>query len=80
MNSEGSKIINVTSKGQALTLLRQRNKIKKDFDNMQQEREKKVDESRERDFLINKEMPMKVVLVDEKVSICYYCPFFLMYS
>ena len=34
MNSEGSKIINVTSKGQALTLLRQRNKIKKDFDNV----------------------------------------------
>ena len=75
MDGEGSKIINVTSKGQALTLLRQRNKIKKDFDNMQKEKEKKVEESRERDFLINKEMPMKVVLTDKNVSISYCCLF-----
>ena len=68
LDGDGNKIINVTSKGQALTLLRQRNKIKKDFSKMQQEKEKKVEEVRERNFVINKEMPMKVMLTNQNVS------------
>ena len=68
LDGDGNKIINVTSKGQALTLLRQRNKIKKDFSKMQREKEKKVEEVRERNFVINKEMPMKVMLTNQNVS------------
>merc|ERR1712196_332658 len=69
LDGDGNKIINVTSKGQALTLLRQRNKIKKDFSKMQQEKEKKVEEVRERNFVINKEIPMKVMLTNQNDTI-----------
>ena len=68
LDDEGNKIINVTSKGQALTLLRQRNKIKRDFNKMQNEKQEKVEEMRERNFILNKEMPMRVVLTEQNVS------------
>ena len=41
--TDGGRLTNVSTSGQALTLLRQRNKIKKDFSRMQAEKEQVVE-------------------------------------